>query len=512
MDFNYKPATTKLGKLGATLNEIYVKSNIDAILYLMSRENGVFYQEQIELANNSQDNWKWEESRIPASGITTVLKKTLPDADASKYLLNGQIKPEIIYEIDKKQIARITIQAYQTIRADMTEQTVKNRLEFKYLKPGDTFTSVDFDNAYSELKNHINPINETKILSAIASWKTENTKITDINDKIKKKYKIAILENILNASYIIDEYVNSEEIANELKNLDSKNDVLFFYVKQKNNFTSNNQQIKEFSYSALPNHISIPESNNNLFTSSNSNSTNESYAKINKLKPYDTWDYNPILNLNNFKYQLTILKDESTLFLKYQNFLMDEILWYMINIKNNTKPLPSKSKKEMEPFIAFAENLNAEYKNKHIFKFSDSKKNTLLKAREYVSANYNLNDFFQFIPSINMAVNSYFETKNENLTRAFNNTVDINSIVQLRKLVYDNFYENQRIEKEKELDVYIEDKAKKIPTYKDRAYFEFKNSINVLAEINNKRLLSDEEYKNYQDLLNVLLYRLNTYK
>ena len=511
LDYSYKPSTNKIGKLGTLLNELYFKSNTYATLYLMTREKGVFYQENIELSNSSQNNWKSEEIGISSIGITAVLKETLSDADASKYVLNGQFKPEVVNEIEKKQIERLTIKAYQIIRESMTENNIKNKLVFNYLKPGDDFTSSDFDNAYSKIKNSINPINKTEIISAIDIWKKEANKISDVNDKVKKKYKIAILENILTAYYIIDQF-NVDAIADELKKLDEKSDALYFYVKQKKIFSDNNQQIKEFSYTALPNNITIPEANKNLFTTANSGSTNETYAKINKLKPYYTWNYNPILNLNNIKYQLTILKDEDKLFLKYQNFLMDEILWYMMNIKNNAKTLPSKSKKEIETFIAFAEKLNAEYETKKLYKFSDEKSYKLMKAREYVSTNYKLNDFFQFIPNMDLAINSFFENKNNKLTNAFKDVVDINSIVQLRKFVYDNYYENQRKEKEKELDEYIENKANNIPTYKDEIYYEFKNTINVLDGIKGKRLLSDEEYQNYQSLLNEILYRLNTYK
>ncbi|MEC5395313.1 hypothetical protein [Bergeyella sp. RCAD1439] len=511
LDYSYQPATAKIGKLGTTLNELYFKSNIKAVLYLMERDKGVFYQEDIELSNSSQNNWKSEEVGLSSLGVVTLLNETVSNADVGKYILNGEFRPEVVNEIEKKQIERLTIKAYQTIRDCMTENNVKNRLVFNYLKSGDDFTSPDFDNAYSKLKNSINPINKTEILGAIELWKNEAAKIPEGSEKIKKKYKAAILENILTAFYIIDEF-NADDVANELKRLDEKSEALYFYTKQKKIFSENNKQIKEFSYAALPDNVPIPEVNKNLFNAANSGSTDTTYPKINKLRPYNTWNYHPILNLNNLKYQLMVLKDEDKLFLKYQNFLMDEILWYMMNIKNNSKELPSKSRKELEAFIAFAEKLNQEYETKKLYKFSDERNYKLMKAREYVSANYKLNDFFQFIPHMDLAVNVFFENKNPKLTSVFKDVVEINSIVQLRKFAYDDYYESQRKEKERELDEYIETKAENIPTYKDEIYFEFKNSIKVLDYISEKRVLSDEEYNNYQSLLNEVLYRLNTYK
>ena len=505
LDYSYKPATSKIGKLGTLLNELYFKSNTTATLYLLTRDKGVFYQENIELKENTQDNWKSD-----ALGISTVLKATVPDAEAGKFLFNGQFKPEVINEIEKKQIERLTILTYQTIRDGMTENNVKNRLAFNFLKSGDDFSSPDFDNAYSKLKSNVNPINKSEILSAVEIWKNEAIKITDINDKNKKKFKIAILENILSAQYIVDEY-NSDAVENELKKLDEKNDILSFYARQKKNFLGNNQQIKEFNYTSLPNNISIPEANKGLFTTANSGTSNENYPKINKLNSYLNWDYNPILNLNTLKYQVSILKDEDKLFLKYKNFLMDEILWYMMNIKNNSKALPAKAKTQIEQFIVFAEKLNKEYEEKKLFKFGDDKGYKLAKAREYFSTNYKLQDLFQHITSLDSGVKSFFENKNPALTSAFKDAAEINSIVQLRKYVYDNYYESRRKEKEKELDNYVESKAK-MPTYKNEIYYEFKNSISVLGGIEGKRLLSDEEYQNYQLLMNHLLYKLNMYK
>lgn len=505
LDYIYKPMTNKIGKLGTSLNELYLKSNTTATLYLMTREKGVFYKEVIELKNNSQDNWKSD-----ILGVSTVLKSTFSDTDAGNFIVNGQFRPEIIVALEKKQIERLTILAYQTIRDDMAENEVKNRLAFNFLKSGEEFSSSDFDNAYSKLKNNINPINKSEINNAVELWKNKANKITDVSDNTKKKYKIAILENILSAQYIVDDY-NSDTIENELKKLDEKNDILYFYAQQKKNFQNNNQQIKDFTYTSLPSEILIPEANKGLFTTNNSGSSGESYAKINKLNPYLNWDYNPILNLNNLKYQVSILKDEDKLFLKYQNFLMDEILWYMVNIKNNAKALPAKTKSQIESFIAFSEKLNNEYESKKIFRFGDDRNYKLMKAREYFSANYKLSDLFQYIPNMDSGINTFFENKNSNLTNAFKDVAEINSIVQLRKFVYDNYFENRRKEKESELDNYIEGKAK-MPTYKDEVYYEFKNSIGVLGGIDGKRLLSNEEYQNYQLLMNHLLYKLNMYK
>lgn len=505
LDYIFKPATNKIGKLGTMLNELYFASNTTATLYLMTKEKGVFYQEPIELISNSQDNWKTD-----ALGISTVFKATLSDADASKFLLNGQFRPEVISEIQKKQIERLTIKAYQTIRDDMAENNAKNRLTFNYLKSGDDFTSSDFDKAYATLKGNINPINKSEILNSIDIWKNEANKITDVNEKPKKKYKIAILENILSASYIIDKY-DVDIIAEELKNLDEKNDILYFYTKQKKVFASNNQQIKEFNYTVLPSAIQIPEANKNLFNTANSNSKNESNAKIANLNRFAlNWDYNPILNLNNTLYDMKLLKEGKKGINEYQNLLMEDVLWYMMNVKNNVKPISSKSKNVLSPFIAYAEKLNVEYETNKLFKFGDERNYKLTKAREYISTKYKLDDFYQFIPAIETAVNIYFENKNPQKTNAFKNAADINSIVQLRKIVNDNFYETQRKEKENQLDSYIESKAN-IPTFKNEIYYEFKNSVSVLGGINDKKILSNEEYGNYQYLINLLIYKLNTY-
>ena len=48
LDYSYKPATNKIGKLGTSLNELFFKSNTNAILYLIERDKGVFYKENID--------------------------------------------------------------------------------------------------------------------------------------------------------------------------------------------------------------------------------------------------------------------------------------------------------------------------------------------------------------------------------------------------------------------------------------------------------------------------------
>lgn len=257
LDYIFKPATNKIGKLGTMLNELYFASNTTATLYLMTKEKGVFHQEPIELISNSQDNWKTD-----ALGFSTAFKATLSDADASKFLLNGQFRPEIIFEIQKKQIERLTVKAFQTIRDNMAENISKN-------------------------------------------------------------------------------------------------------------------------------------------------------------------------------------------------LLIEDILWYMMNIKNNVKPISSKSKNVLSPFITYAEKLNAEYETNKLFKFGDERIYKLTKAREYIFTKYKLDDFFQLIPAVESAVNIYFENKDPQKTDAFKNAADINSIIQIRKIVNDSFYETQRKEKENQLDRYI---------------------------------------------------------
>lgn len=500
LNYIYKPISSKNAKMGALLNQLYAKSNTSAVLYLLTREKGVFYQENIELTDNSDDNWKSN-----TLGFSTVLKATVSEANLSKYLTNGQFNLNIISEIEKTQIERLTVKAYQAIRDDMSEHNAKNKLRFNYLQKEDNFNSSEFDKAYAILKNNINPINKKEIQNTIEIWTNEANKITDISNKSTKKYKIALLENILISYYIIDDY-NSDNFSSQLKTIDEKNYIYYFYANQKKNFIANNTPITEFNYVTLPESVAIPDANKNLFTTNNSSSTNEASAKINKLNFPINYDYG--LNLNNLKYQLSILRDEKGLQLKYQNSLMDEILWYIMNIKFNTKSLPSKAKNQIETFSAFGEKLNAEFESKNLYKFGDEKNYKLMKAREYFSSNYKLDDFFQHISSMDLAVNSFFESKNSILSNAFKDAVEINSITQLRKFVSDHYYENQRKEKEAELDKYVESKSS-IPAFKNEVYFEFKNTIDVL---NNKKLLSADEYQNYQLLINLLLFKLNMYK
>lgn len=76
----------------------------------------------------------------------------------------------------------------------------------------------------------------------------------------------------------------------------------------------------------------------------------------------------------------------------------------------------------------------------------------------------------------------------------------------MRKLIGGNYYEGERKLMQKELDDYI-DILSKYPVFKDKLYYEFKNSEEV---INSDKILTEEEYINYQSISNHLLYKLNS--
>lgn len=380
LDYVYKPATSKIEKLGTQTNDLFYKSNIVATLYLLSREKGVFYEENISLQDNTQNNWK---DNALFGSLTTVLKVSVNNVEVGNYLTYNSFSPSLVNNIEKTQIERLTIKAYKTIREGMMENESKNRLTFNYLKNDDEFKSPEFDKAYAILKGNINPINKTEILNSIQVWKNEADKLTNLSDKSSKKFKIALFENILNAHYIIDNY-ETDDIENQLKSLDEKNDVLYFYQGQKNKYSSNkNLEIKEFKYSPLPSNITIPESSKNLFTTNNSSSTNTATAKINSYNYIPNYDYAPILELDNLKYQLLAIKEEKNLSSTNQNTLWDEVVWYTIMSKHKLKELPSKAKSKLDNFKIFTEKLSTEFEAKN-FMHLETKKTLKSKKQKNI--------------------------------------------------------------------------------------------------------------------------------
>ncbi len=501
VDYLYTTPISRNEKMGSALTHLAIESKTKAILYIIERGKGVFSSQSVELLNSNGDNLK------SVNLVNTIFEIKSANAEAVKFLDGNSIKKSLYVDVEKKQIERLTQKAYDMLKTGMTSFEYNNRFEFNYLKSDDSFDFSNFDKAYQSLKLAISPINSEQILNSIAEWRTEEEKYASNTDKNIKKYRIGILENILSSYVIINNFDKGDDIVSKLEQLDPKNRTASWYIKQKNqNASSDFSSSKSLVYTELPQSVIIPQNSQALFSSNGVSSVPE--LKINKVRTVDSYNYHSILNLSTIQYALNAFKSENLL-LKYQNDLMNEIVFFILDFDHNIKGLNGASKKEIPSLTAFAKKINKEFIDNKVFKFNDSKSVKLANAREYISKNYKLEDFYPFIPEIDRAKQALLQSKKEGRTDALIACTDLNSILKMRNLIAnDNWMEEKRKEKESIVNKYLEDTSK-LSINKEEVYHEFKNTINVLENIKNKRRLSDEEIDNYHHLMNRMMNKLN---
>lgn len=486
------PITIKTDK------NVIIKSDIEAIVYLIESGKGIFYQEAIKLSNTKNSN-----NYGNSSEFSSVINKDLTDIEAKELFLNGIFpNPEKVQQIDIDQLKRLSKIAFRKINSKITTINEEDKISFSYLKKDKEFDSSQFDKAYAILKSNLNPINIDSLKQASIMFESEYNKYSN-NDPNKKvrKYKLALLENLISISYCIDDYSQFDKYLYDLKELDDRQLILKWYLKGEKDYSKRleeNQLGSNISYYSIPTNL-INISTNKGVLLQKDNPVDQRIENID-FQVHRIY-IEPIISLNTVAYKLKTLETKN-LFIAYQNNLFSDIIWYMLSYKENLSDISNSQKKKMQGFIDFCESFNKELIDKRVYKNSDLKDYRIDKIREYISLNYSIEDFTKYTPQIFDAIELATVTKNEVSTKVYQNALKINGIVQLRKILINDLYmEDERVKAETILNNSIEEGILNSNLVKNRAYFEFKKSIQIFEHIKGKRTLAEEEYLNYEILL-----------
>ncbi|UIR56209.1 hypothetical protein LZQ00_18345 [Sphingobacterium sp. SRCM116780] len=480
-----------------TLNEIIIKSNIEAKLHLIEAGKGIFDTEIIKLQNQQNENTI---GRGYYEVSSTINKSLISDAEAAPFLKDGKFpNPEKVMEVETEQMLRISEIANRKIKEKITSSEEDAKIEFNYLKEDKNFNSSDFDAIYNTVKQSLKPINASQLRSAVKGLKTEFDNYQTSTDKKIIKYKEALLEDIITLSYLTDDYGDATTYEELMNGVNPKNRQMSWFMRTKKKYeNSNNRLGQPLAYSPIPDHLLSTSSTTKVLTQS----TDEQDYKIEKLNKNEFSNYiQSTIQLNNLSYQLKAIQ-KGGLLPQHENDIFNKIIWTIINYNNNFNTLRGSEKSIIKDFANFSGAFAKEMKEKKIYNFNDSKDVMLMKIRAYVSKNMKIEDFTKYISSIDQAILERTNEKKEYTREAYRSAIHMNSIVQMRDLLADDlFMENERKSFEDNLNKILEEQVN-ILLGKDASYHEFKKSIRVFESIKNKRQLSKEEYENYEILLN----------
>lgn len=467
-----------------SLNTIVIKSKIDAILYLIEAGKGVFNTDTIK-----------------SNERPFIIDKLVSDAEVSAYFLNGIFpNPEKITQVDRGQVINISDLAKDKIREKLTTTKENKKIELNNLKSDKEFNSNNFSKAFEIITKNLEPLNNDKLTEAINLFQIELDHYKDNSEKKINKYKIAILENILRLSFLTDSYQNIDNYKSSMNSLDSKNFVLKWYLSKYESYKKRNESSQlnqSLTYTDIPEKLFNTSNNKTALTQAE----NVNDERINKLDVTSYYEYiDPVFSLNNILFYLKALKNERLLD-KYQNDIFNEIIWYMFQHEYKIKKLRNSETKLMQDFITFSKEFNKITKEKNVYKMEDEKSVKLMKLREYVSLNYTIQDFTKFIPAIENTIKAATSNTRKELVEGYLAATNLSSIMQTRNLIAkDDYMESERKSYEKILDDMLEANVKN-PIFKNKSYYEFKKSIDLIKNMEFKRSFTEEELENYKILM-----------
>lgn len=479
-----------------SLNEIVIKSNIEAKLYLIEAGKGIFDTEIIKLTNPQNQNTF---GRGFYEVSSTISKSMISDAEVAPFLKDGKFpNPAKIMEVETEQMLRLSAIADRRINEKITSFEEDAKIEFNYLKEDKNFNSSDFNLVYNTVKQSLKPVNISQLKAAVKGFKAEFDRYQTSDEKKISKYKEALLENIITLCYLTDDYDNAEIYEKLMNEINPKNRQMSWFIDAKKKYENRNSTSKlgqSLTYSPIPENLLSTSSNNKTLTQS----TEEQDYTIDKMNRNTNAHYiQSTIELSNLSYQLKALQ-KGGLLPQHENDIFNKIIWTMMTFDNKISTLRSSEKSYIKDLISFCERFNKEIKEKKIFNSDDNKDVRLMKTREYISKNYKIEDFTKYISSIDQAILERTNDKKESTKLAYRSAINMNSIVQMRDLLADDqFMESNRKSFEDQLDQILEESH----LSKNNAYYEFKKSIKVFEAIKNKRQLSKDEYENYETLMN----------
>lgn len=486
-------------------NKILIQSNISGDLYLIKVGKGVF-DKAVIVAQKPGDR----------GDNSASISKRVSLEEVHKYLYNGTFPhPDSVLIVEKKQMEMIVQKACGLVNEKLAAVEENERIPYNYLKPKDDFDGSDFMKAYDIVKKNINPTNADKLKEANAIFQKEYDKYENSEDKKIVKYKTAILRNIINNKYMMNDYSNADELIDRVKNLNKRFYTDWFTDAHKayQKHLKDSKLGQPFSYTPVPDEFIRVSQRPKLLTMSG----NIEDLTIDKTHFFfqGAFNFKPVFKVSQLSYALKLLK-EGELDEKNKNIIFDNVLWYILYpYKSDVEKLKRDARKAVAEFSSFVKELKKEIDSGNLYDALESKEVKQLKNREYFFSKYKVEDLTKFIDftdnAIELSINNFEE--NELLLVAYEHAIQLNAITQTQKILDDiTFYEEERKMHEGIVDKQFEKYLKKWSklSLKGEVYYEFKKSVMIFENrTKSGRELSLDECRNYEELLNDIMQKIH---
>lgn len=490
LEYKYQPATLHLIKKDLKY-QVAVVSHLYANLILIDPEKGVFDVQEIKLGDidliNPVGNTKGYNSNLgyldyPNNLNTTLLRTDLSDFEANQY--KDQKNPTLprstdVKDVDQIQLIKLQFKVGNTLRTKFHTHGKYKSLAFNYLKDDKDFNSENFNKASQLINTGIDPIDEPKVRQALEIWKTEAKSITNLEDKKNKKYYIAIQENILQCYNVLRDFTETDEIANNLKTIDKKNEIADALISNKKNNAIPVEK-KEIVYTPLPPRFAKDDVVRFL---------KKRKDQINPLMIIQPGKFDVKLNdMNIYKNASLLIKETKVGTENYTKIvdLLIDIATYSGNSSNSH--LPKEANESVTNFNLFCKKtLDERKKFDDTFDFKKEASLYRFKLRNHLLSLHKIEEFTSFNDALSIAIDkTILYTKPENVALAHDFT-DFNMAMTLKQLTETTKYDNTIKETMSRITSFID---KKFPVQDREAFFEYKNICRLIQE--NKKFTHSE--------------------
>lgn len=481
LEYKYQPATLHLIKKDLKY-QVAVVSHLYANLILIDPEKGVFDVQEIKLGDcdlvNPVGNTKGYNSNLgyldyPNNLNTTLLRTDLSEFEANQY--KDQKNPTLprstdVKDVDQIQLIKLQFKVGSILHNKFHTNSKYVKLAFNYLKEDKDFNSDNFNKASQLINTGIDPINESKVRQALEIWKTESKSI-NLEDKKNKKYYIAVQENILQCYNVLKDFTETDEIANNLKSIDAKNEIADALIsnKKKNAIPA---EKKEIIYTPLPPRFAQADVARFL---------KKRKDQINSLMIIQPGKFDVKLNDMNIYKNASILIKETKPGSENYNIIVDlfiDITTYAGNSSNSN--LPKEANESVSNFNLFCKKALEERKKfDDTFDFKKEASLYRLKLRNHILSLHKIEEFTSFNDALSIAIDKTISyTKPENIALAHDFT-DFNMAMTLKQLTNTTKYDNTIKETMSHITSFID---KKFPVQNREAFFEYKNICRLIQE------------------------------
>ncbi|MGL5276544.1 hypothetical protein [Myroides sp.] len=206
---------------------VKVSSNTTATLYLVDREKGLMFVDELSLpkANeNTPDNMREGGN---AEGLTNYQRISATSTEANvaeNTLFQNYVDPQnsklakysAAQSVNSMQRHRLNILAGTEVLNKFSDSFITVSLYFTYVKPSKDFEGEKSNKAYELIGESARKIDFSLAEQAIALWKEELDQPLDWTQKRLKSYRIALNENIINAYRLFEKYNEAEDYVKQL--------------------------------------------------------------------------------------------------------------------------------------------------------------------------------------------------------------------------------------------------------------------------------------------------------